>query len=269
MSAVSLKLRTLATSFLAASIMLTSLSVSADDATMSATMVTSAPPGATATVVSNNPYRAKISAEFLLQLDPIVAKIFARGRNLSQANYVNYLTQISERMKALMVKPEYVSNTAIQNIIGYIDYEVSAAREYISAGKSFLGDLAQSMDDIYVANNGNLNPSPILSGRQSTAVTCANRGGLILALMAAPSDMNSSDADKTLEYRQYLTCIGGPDPVLGRYESNYGAPYGMVRNGGYLTKSDSMKEWENTSKVTVKYIYNSQAELVMVGDGSN
>lgn len=267
-----MKLRNLAATCVVVSVAVSSFTVSADSAMSGVANTATAPSSISATAptnVSNNPYRAKISQEFLLQLDPIVTKIFTRGRSLSQANYVNYLTQISDRMKVLMLKPEYVSNTAIQNIIGYIEYEVSSAREYISAGKLFIGDLTQSMDNIFVANNGNLNPSPVVSGRQSTAVSCANRGGMILPIMAAPSDMSAGDTDKTIEYRQYLTCIGGPDPVQGRYENNYGAPYGVSRSGGYLEKSVSMTDWEKTANTKIQYIYNNQGQVISLSDFSN
>ncbi len=66
---------------------------------------------------------------------------------MSQANYVDYLSTVSDGIAKLAAKPVYAGNKDVVNIIGYVAYELKDAKDELSSGNMLIDDFADIMND--------------------------------------------------------------------------------------------------------------------------
>lgn len=116
---------------------------------------TSLPPtNTTFTATTDNPYRLSLSADYVVRANRVVASILARGQDLTQDKYINYLTSISSGIKQLGERPVYANNAEVKNLINYLDYEITAIKNKLSRGDLFLDDLVNLVNNSLSAANG-------------------------------------------------------------------------------------------------------------------
>ncbi len=119
----------------------------------------------------NNPKRSTLSTNYTARIDPVIANMLSRGQVLDQTRYINYLSSISSGMKALGAEPVYASNMDIQNIIGYIDYELTDTKTKLSSGEMFFDRLKVLVDNSVSANSAGGGVVTTTSTNTSTTTT--------------------------------------------------------------------------------------------------
>jgi hypothetical protein len=71
----------------------------------------------------NNPKRSAVG-DYAPRLDGLLKSIFGRGTGLTSDRFSTYLKNLSSGIRALGAKPEYAGDVMIQNVIGYLAFEL-------------------------------------------------------------------------------------------------------------------------------------------------
>lgn len=98
------------------------------------------------TASANNPYRTKLATGYVERVDRVVTNILSRGSDLSEAQYLTYLTTISNGIKTMGQKPVYAGNPDVVNVIGYLQYEIDDIKSRLSNGNLFMDDLLNMIE---------------------------------------------------------------------------------------------------------------------------
>lgn len=99
------------------------------------------PENTSVTSVNVNPYRSKFSSEYTARIDRLVQSILARGKDLQKDAYVAYLSNISDAMTKLAAQEKYRNKQEVQEIVGYLNFEISKIRSELVDGTTFMEDL--------------------------------------------------------------------------------------------------------------------------------
>ncbi len=134
----------------ASTVILTNTSTGTSTSTTNTSSTTNNSIIGASTLSGNNPHRTKFSVEYANRVDGVINRILQRGKNLSETQYINYLTNLSEGIKLLAKKPAYSSNAEVQNITSYIDYELTYIRTSLSTGEMFMEDFVRLLDSAMV-----------------------------------------------------------------------------------------------------------------------
>jgi hypothetical protein len=126
---------------------------------------------------TENTFRSKLIWNHVTKLDLLVVAILRKWVNMSNDQFKSYLQSLSGGMTALAKKPHYVNDWEIQNIIGYLVYEINStvtALDRVPVTSSAMSEIAQliSMEPTDVAGDvkniehETLNVSPTTSSIQ-------------------------------------------------------------------------------------------------------
>ncbi|MDD5376783.1 MAG: hypothetical protein PHH16_01570 [Candidatus Gracilibacteria bacterium] len=74
---------------------------------------------------SANPYASALSSDVRAKLDAFMGKVQSKKLSMDSASYTTLLTTIKGKLTTLQTDPQYINNTMIQNVLGYILYEVN------------------------------------------------------------------------------------------------------------------------------------------------
>ena len=99
----------------------------------------------------------------------MITRILQRGKNLTQTQYIKYLTNLSTGIKDLANKPAYSNNIEVQNIVAYIDYELTYIRTRLSTGEMFMEEFIKIVDGALPSETG----STVTSSSDITVVNIA------------------------------------------------------------------------------------------------
>jgi hypothetical protein len=75
---------------------------------------------------SDNIYRAKLSSRYVTQLDALTLAILKKGSSMTDAQFKSYLANLSTGITRLGWDARFVNDTEIQNILGFLTYEVNS-----------------------------------------------------------------------------------------------------------------------------------------------
>lgn len=207
-----------------------------------------------------NPFRSKLDATTAGRVDQIVLKILARGETLPKEQYAAYLGRVSAGMKALSQKPEYSTNTAILDIVGYIDFEVTSIKNKLSKDQAFLDELLNVVDDS--TTSGSQTGSTVGTGAVVTStprkmVICIQNGkNVSMPVVDLPVNMGADAESKANWYQRYLSCNQVSREDKAEYETQYSMLPGFNNSlDGLLNKTDGMRDWERNNYVTIDYGY--------------
>lgn len=114
-----------------------------------------------------NPNRANIGNEYAGRLDPLIVRMLARGKDLSASGYGIYLDNITKGISDVALKPEYLGNTEIQNIISYITFELTDTKKVLQAKNNVLNDIVNVFES-----------SGAMVGTSTTTQVTTNTGGV-------------------------------------------------------------------------------------------
>lgn len=78
---------------------------------------------------SGNPYKTLISSEIQAKLDAFLVKVVAKSKTYATSDkYVAFLDTIVTKLSAAQKNPKYTASAMIQNIVGYLLYEITGIR---------------------------------------------------------------------------------------------------------------------------------------------
>jgi hypothetical protein len=89
---------------------------------------------------ANNPKRAAVG-DYAPRLDSLIRTILGRGTGLPPERFSAYLGNLSSGIRALGAKPEYLADRAIQDVIGYLAYELDDAAKALVSGNALYDGL--------------------------------------------------------------------------------------------------------------------------------
>jgi hypothetical protein len=125
-----------------------------------------------------NPYRWKLSKAYVTQLDALTVAVLRKWKNLSYEAFVAYLKNLSAGIVTLGKQPAYASNADIQNIIGYLVYEIDDTTRELE-NTHFMSKIAQVITGTGVSNTGVISPVNSKGSLQGVMYLQANYEGTL------------------------------------------------------------------------------------------
>jgi hypothetical protein len=75
---------------------------------------------------TDNVYRARLPARFVVQLDALTLVILRKGANMTDTQFKTYLSNLSRGIAALGADTRYTNDTEVQNILKFLVYEIES-----------------------------------------------------------------------------------------------------------------------------------------------
>lgn len=94
---------------------------------------------------SNNPYISRVGT-YNGRIDGVIKGTLSRGSNLTTEKYQTYLDTLATGIVEMGKKPAYATDADIQNIVGYIVFELGEAKKAFSGSNSFFTDYSNLVD---------------------------------------------------------------------------------------------------------------------------
>lgn len=182
----------------------------------------------------NNPKRTALSATYTTRIDTVVANMLSRGQSLKQSEYLTYLSSISSGMKQIGAEPLYASNADIQNIIGYIDYELTDTKTKLSSGELFFDRLIVLVGNSLSSSAGTTQTT----GTTATTVT-TTAGTQTTGTTATATTATATTATTTTPATPASPTITSATSVSQSSQSTYTMTWAGVSGVTYFTAIDN------------------------------
>lgn len=156
----------------------------------------------------SNTYRTAVGTANATRLDGVVRSILSRGTALNVDQFKAFLTNVDTGVKTLAAKPAYVADQNVQNIVGYIAFELSDAKANITSGADFVTEMVGVIDGISTGSGSNTTSTP--STPTPSTITCSGNLPTTAGLVSKPYNpseavVGPSTPNATWKYASALT----------------------------------------------------------------
>jgi len=94
---------------------------------------------------TNNPFTVSVGT-YSSRVDGVIKNTLARGSNLTVEKYQVYLDTLIAGITDMKNRPAYANNSDVQNIVGYIVFELGEVKKTFSGTNTFFTDYSNLVD---------------------------------------------------------------------------------------------------------------------------
>lgn len=199
---------------------------------------------------SDNLYRSKLPSYYVTKLDALTVAILRKGTSMSDNQFKSYLENLSKGILNLGSKPVYLADKDIQNILGFLAYEVNRTRSILDSNivaSEMIGELSKVIENTTPTpdTTPSVAPTPVVQNN-TPAVSPANTiqlGGKSFEIVWYDPSKNTLQIDPikntvklidfgaTLDFSDYAnpTVQNGYKTTLATYDAHCRAKWTKYR----------------------------------------